>query len=274
MWDFVKYAVVDSLDAVPEKYRGLYAQNADTKKFELSEAAKGIVADYSGVTVTLADTKSKLKAANDESASRRVSTTAVADYLKSIGVENINAENPLETMATHVTDLIAQSKKGGEIKVNMERVQKEAETRIATITAAKDAEKATMLKSLNKYLIGQAVTTALAAEKGNVEVLLPHIERQLRVQQDGEDYNVIVFDPAKNEVRTNGAGQSMTVADLVKEFKGNKVYAANFESEAAAGNGAKPGNGARTTVAIKTGVERSSAQKISAGLAAATAGRK
>jgi hypothetical protein len=273
MWDFVKYAVVESLDSVPEQFRGLYAENAE-KKFALIDAVKPLITAYVGVNTSLADTKKKLTAANDESASRRVTGTAVADFLKSLGVENVNAENPLETLQTHVTSLIEGSKKGAEIKVNMDRIKAEAETRVAAIAKA-SADKETQMKgTLKKYLISQATTQALAAAKGNVEVLMPHIERYADVIQDGDDYVVRVIDPTTKEARSNGAGGFMSIADLVTEMKGNKTFAANFESETPAGTGGKPSPNTRVQTPANKGGEKTSAQKISSGLTALATQRR
>lgn len=273
MWDFVKNAVVDSLDAVPEKYRALYEKKGD--KFEISDAAKAITTDYAGVIVALAKTKSDLTAANTESASRRVNGQAVADFAKSIGIENVNAENPLESVQTFVTEMIANNKKGGDLKVNLENIKREAQTRIDTVTTAANTEKAKMQRSLEKYMIGQAIATALASEKGNVEVLTPHIERFAKVVQDGEDYVVRVVEQDGKTIRYDGAAAPLSIPALVKEFKSNKTFAANFESEAAGGAGSKPGEGSQARrPAAAGGDSRSSNDKIAAGLKAMQGGKK
>lgn len=267
MWDFVKYAVIDSLDAVPDKYKGLYVQNAESKKFEIAEGARDLVSDYVGINKSLATTKGQLAAANTESASRRVTKDAVAEYAKSLGVENVNADNPLETLQAHVQTLLDTNKAGKEIKVNMDRVKSEAETRIAAINTASEAKEKKMLGTLHKYLIGQSTAQALAAEKGNVEVLQPHIERYARVVQDGDNYEVRIVDADGVTPRSNGAGGFLTLHELVKEMKGNKVFAANFESETPAGNGARPNNSGQRVATTQTKPEKSSADKIKSGLA-------
>lgn len=264
MWDFVKYAVVDSLDSVPEKYRPLYEKKGE--KFEIIEAAKSITTDYAGVVTALAKTKSDLTAANTESASRRVTGQAVSDLAKTLGIENVSQDNPLESIQNFVADLVTQGKKGGEVKISLENIKKEANDRIATVTAAKDAELGKMKGSLEKYMIGQAIATALAAEKGNVEVLSPHIEKFAKVVQDGDDFVVRVVDGANN-VRTDGAATPLTIAGFVKEMRGNKVFSANFESEAAGGVGTKPGQSAQTrTPAAAGAADRTANEKIAAGL--------
>lgn len=266
MWDFVKNAVVESLDSVPEKYRGLYAENAE-KKFEISAAAKAIVGDYVGISGTLAETKSKLKNANDEAASRRVSTAALTDFLKEQGVAEINAENPIESLSGFVGSLVEANKKGKEVKVDLDKIRAEAEKRIGNVTAAKDAELAKMLGSLKKFMIDGETSRALAANKGNVEVLMPHIVNAAKVVQEGDDYVVRVVN-ADGTLRTNGAGSPMTISELVADMKGNKVFAANFESEAPAGTGTKPGNSGTKPAATNNKPQMTSHDKIKAGLAA------
>ena len=274
MFDFVKNAVVESLDTVPEKYRGLYAENKDTKKFEIAEGARGLVADYSGAITTLTKTKKDLTDSNAESASRRVSQAALTDFLKSQGVETINAENPIESLGTFVGELVDANKKGKEVKVNMDKIKQEAETRIAAVTTAKDAELAKMGGSLKKYMIGEATARELAAAKGNVAVLMPHVVGAAKVVADGDSYVVRVVDAA-GDMRMNGSGQPMTISDLVAEMKGNKDFAANFESDNAAGNGTKPNSNTKVPAAQnKNGETRTPAEKIAAGLKAQAGGRR
>lgn len=270
MWDFVKNAVVDSLDSVPEKYRGLYVEKDG--KFTIADAAKSIVGEFTGLHATLADTKSKLTAANGEAASRRVSGQALTDFLKGQGVDNISADNPMETLEAHVTTLVEANKAGKQVKVDLDKIKKEAETRIANVATAAKAENDVMLGALKKHMVGEATARALADAKGNVEVLTPHITSAVRVIKEGEDYVVRVVD-AQNTMRSNGAGQPMSINDLVAEMKGNKTFAANFESDTPTGNGLKPITNTRTgAAAAKTG-EKSSTAKISDGLTKRMAGR-
>lgn len=271
MWDFVKNAVVESLDAVPEKYRGLYVEKDG--KFVIADAAKSLVGEFTGLHATLADTKSKLTAANGEAASRRVSGQALTDFLKAQGVDNISADNPMETLETHVTTLVEANKTGKQVKIDLDKIKTEAATRIANVTAAAKAENDVMLGALKKHMIGEATARALADAKGNVEVLTPHITSAARVIKEGEDYVVRVVDSG-NTMRSNGAGQPMSINDLVAEMKGNKTFSANFESEQLPGNGAKPNTNTRTPNAAKPGEQgKSSVDKISSGLTKRMAGR-
>lgn len=269
MWDFVKNSVLDNLDGVPEKYKGLYAQNADTKKWELSEAAKGIVGDYTGLQATNTGLQSKLTAANKEAADRRVSTSGLADFLRSQGVENVNAENPLDTLGTYVAGLVEANKKGRDITVNLENIRKESATKLEAVTKAKDEELGKMRKSLETFMIDGEVSRELAAAKGNIAVLTPHIVGRCRVIADGDTYAVRVVN-ADGSMRSNGTGQPMSISELVGEYKANKDFAGNFESDKKSGNDSKPGGNAQNGPRQPANGDdrRSATSKISAGLAA------
>jgi hypothetical protein len=260
-WDFKE---VEDVNLVPEAYRGLYAKNGDGK-FVVMDAARPLADAYVGQTRALGAESNKVKALNKESTDRRLSLKAVTDTLKEFGVE-IDDQKPIhETLKTHIGDLSEKIKGGAELKVNLAKVQAEAEKRVkdAQEASAKEMEKKD--KALNRYLVDQNATVAIVEAKGSTELLMPHIRSQARVVQDGEDYVVRIVDE-QGDIRTNGKGGFMSVADLISEMKTKPSYARAFESEAPRGGGAsntpirKPVGTANKTDGM------SSTDKISAGL--------
>lgn len=263
IFDFEKYGTVETLDVVPEVVRPLYA--AKDGKFVLVEALAPFVNAYVGESKALDKTRLDLKKANDESASRRVTQKGVIEFLKGKGVETVDENDPLASLESFATNLLDASKKGKEITVNLDKIKGESERRIAEVVAAKDGEVAKMKGTLEKYLVRQAATAALAKAGGNIDLLLDRVEKSARVVAEGDDYVVRIVDK-DGEVRSNGAGGYMDFDGYVGEMKTQPAFAVAFKSEAKAGTGHQPGAGQQRQVQQQQG-EKTPAQKIKDGLA-------
>lgn len=109
------------------------------------------------------------------------------------------------------------------------------------VIAEKDAEIQRRQKALESYLIDAAATSAIAAEKGIPELLLPHVQRQVKVFDEQGKYVVRVLAP-DGTPRMNSKGEYLGVKDLIAELKGNDIYGRAFEGTGASGGGMKPGN--------------------------------
>lgn len=265
LYDFSANETVDTLDVVPEIAKSLYVQKDG--KFVLSDVLKPFALAYVGESKTLDKTRSDLKKANAESASRRVSGTALVEFLKGRGVESIDEENPIATVEAYVVDLIDKSKKGGEVNVNMAKVKAESDRRIAEVETVANGRVVKMQGTLNRYLVNQQATAALAEAGGNIDLLLDKVVKAARVVQEGDDFVVRIIDEA-GEVRSNGAGGYMDFKGYVAELKTKPVYQPAFKSEVSSGTGHQPG-GSKTALKPKDGAVKTANQKIASGLAAA-----
>ena len=210
-FDFTKNETIESLDSVPERYRGIYVE-ADGK-FTVSDAAKGLVGDYIGVTSTLAGVRVDKKKVTDENAERRLATKAIEDFAQSVGLE-VGDEGHLAALQAFVDDLQGQVKGGKEIKINLDKINGEWENRFAELGSSKDAEIGEMRSALSKHLISDAASRALAEAKGSIDLLLPHVLNQCKVvKEDGGSYRVTVLD-AQGDSRFDGSGGLMGVTPL------------------------------------------------------------
>ena len=267
-FEFGKNLVVEDINAVPEQYRGLYQEvtdGEDAGKFALSDAAKGLATAYDGVSTQLKSTQADKKKASSEAAQRRVATQAIEDLAVKLGLEVEDASKIAEAIESHITDLSGKVANGEEIKINLDKIKADAEKRINEALSEKDKELDGMRGALNKHLIGDVASRALAEAKGSVDLLMPHVKSHTKVFQDGDSFVVRVVD-ADGEARSDGAGGWMTVGALVKEMKGDDKFARAFESEAPGGSGTPPGAGSQKQGLLKKGEELSSVQKISSGL--------
>jgi len=265
-FDFEANTSVADINTVPENYRGLFVEgqnDAGDTVFTVIDAAKGIVADYIGTNKSLTQSRADKKAASDESANRRVTQKSVVDFARNLGIEELDENEPLGALTSFITDLTEQVKGGKQIKIDMDKIKAESQRLLDEAVAVEVAKTGKMQGALERYLVGQAASNAIADAKGSRELLLPIVKNSVKVVQDGEDFVVRVVDN-DGDFRSNGAGGWMGVEALVAELKTNEIYARAFESEAPAGTGAKPG--AAQQKAPRPTAELTPAQKITQGL--------
>lgn len=252
-FEFSKTPTVDSLDKVPEQFRGLYVEQDGA--FVLSESFKGTALAIDGLNKSL---KASRRDA-DDAKRNRPDVSGFAQIGQLLGLEGDDAANA-DTLRTAVERVISESKDG---KVNWDKMKGDLSRGFQTQLQAKDGEIQTMSKSLQKYLVTTAAVQAIAGQRGVPELLLPHIQAQTKVVKEADDYVVRVVDAA-GDPRGNTSGGFMSVDDLVREMKASPTFGRAFESEALSGYGVKPG------AQLKPGQQQanlSPTEKISRGLA-------
>lgn len=266
-YNFEENASVTDVNSIPAEYRGLYAEgknDAGETVFTVSDAAKALVGDYVGTNRSLIQSRADKKAASDESAGRRVSAKLVNEFVRNLGVEDVDENEPLTALNGFINDLTEQVKGGKAIKIDLDKIKAESKRLLDEAVSAEVAKTGKMQSTLERYLVGEAAGAAIADAKGSRELLLPIVKNQVRVIPDGEDFVVRVVD-SDGDVRSNGAGGWMGIKELVAEMKLNDIYARAFESESPSGTGTKPGSTQMKTP--RQGTDMTPAQKISAGLA-------
>lgn len=267
---FKNNSVVADISAVPEKYRGLFAEITDGEsagKHGLIPAAAGIVGDLIGNQETLAGVRNDKKKVGDENAERRLVSKAIEEFAQSVGLE-VGDDGYLVALKTFVDDLQGQIKGGKDIKINMEKVNRDADERVRIVTETKDGELEAMRGALSKHLISDAASQALAEHKGSMDLLLPHVQSACRVvKKENGDYSVTVLD-AQGDSRFNSDGGLMGVSGLVAEMKTQDKFARAFDSETQSGSGVTPGSMSRQTIMSQGSQTRelSPIEKIRVGL--------
>lgn len=211
--------VIDKIEDVEEPFRALY--EAKDGKFHLK---------VDGIE----DTSSLHSALRSERASR-------ANLEK-----KVKAWESLGKSDEEIKTLIAQAEKDEEDKAKkageFDKLREGMATQHAKDLKAKDDVVASMKKSLVRYLVDAQATAALAAAKGSADLLLPHVQRNVRVVEESGEYVVKVVD-AKGEPRFNGKGEPMGIADLVGEMRQSDIYGRAFEGSGQSGSGMRPANG-------------------------------
>ena len=132
----------------------------------------------------------------------------------------------------------------GKVKEQIEAIKKQLEDKHKGELGAKEASMSKLTKQLEKMLVESAAVKAISENKGNVELLLPHVRNNVRMKQlENGEFSVEVVDP-NGQVRISPAtGQTgnMSIAELVSEMKSKDTYAPAFEGSGASGSGATGG---------------------------------
>lgn len=247
-FSFEQNQTVDTLDKVPEDFRGFYVEGED-KKFKLDEKFKKATAAIDGLNKTSKTLRSGEKSLKD----------LVAGF-KALGDTPEEIKQKLEDLNAQLT-----SKE----KINPEKIKEEITKAFEGKLAEKDKKIEGLTGSVRKYLVTSAATAAIAEAKGVPELLMPHIERQVKVVEENGDYKTVVVD-AQGETRYGATGSPLTIAELVNSMKADKVYGRAFESDNAGGGGSggSEGSSQRKVETKKQATEKSPLDKIAEGLAA------
>lgn len=263
-WNFDE--TVDTLDSVPEEYRGGYAPAADGKHTLLPNV-KAYAAAITGNATALTKSRADLAKANKESADRRGVIKTFEDLIAASGVSITDGKALHESLKEHLDELTAKSKNGGELKVSLDRLRADYAKQIEALKTESDGKVGSMTKTLEKHLIGDVAKSALTKAEGNSTLLMPAVRAATKVVAEGDDYVVRVVD-TNGDARMSTKGGFMTIDELVEELKRNTDYAMAFKSNVNGGSGTHVQTKAtpRVTPGSNTS-ELTPAQKISRGLA-------
>lgn len=130
-----------------------------------------------------------------------------------------------------------------ERKGEWDKLRQQMNDKHATELKAREDAVAKMRTTLERHLIDAAATSAIAAEKGVPALLLPHVQRHVRViEQDGEFVAQVVNE--KGDPRVNGKGEPLAISDLVAEMKQSEIFGRAFEGSGQSGSGKQPASNA------------------------------
>lgn len=232
---FENSATVESLEAVPEDFRPMYGDSGDGK-FSLNEALKPVAG-------AITRFQTALKAARLEAKNR---PTEKVDWslLHALGFEGSSLEEIAPVLKSKMEELETAAAGSKEAKLNLDKVKADLQKGHAKELAIKDQRNTALKTQLDKLMVENVATSALNDQKGDVEILMPHLRQHITsVEEDGE-FKVYVVDPKTKEQRYSGVtAQPMSIKELVAEFKASDKFKKCFASESPSGGGMKPGGG-------------------------------
>lgn len=180
----------------------------------------------------LASLRAALQRANRESADRR---------------KKLEAWDRLERSPEELAELLEAQRKAEEDKATKagewDKLRAQLSANHEAVVSKLNEQLATERKARERYLIDSQATAAIAAAKGVPELLLPIVQRQLRVQEKDGSFVLEVVD-ASGQPRVSGTkGDPMSISDLVAEMRASEVYGRAFDGAGQSGGGTQPVNG-------------------------------
>lgn len=263
-FDFSQNQVVDSIDSVPQDFRGLYSENDEGKQALRTDDA-GVKSAVSAITRL----NSSLKASRAEGKAlkgKAVDMSGFADYGET-------PETILENFKEQLAEASKVAKKGGDkdAERQIEKIKADLAKGHATAMEGKDARIGALTKKLyNVMFTGEAKSSLADAGVIDPDLALPFLQNQVKVAEEDGDFKVNVVDQAGDLRYSGTTGAPMNINELVAEMKGTEKYQTLFKSEALGGGDTKPGAPARKPGAPQ--VDKSPQQKIADGLKARQSG--
>ena len=96
-----------------------------------------------------------------------------------------------------------------------------------------------MKATLEARLVDAEATRAITELKGVPGLLLPHVQRNVKVVEEDGEYRAAVTD-ARGEPRVDARGEYVSIRDLVAEMRDSDVFARAFDASGVGGGGAPP----------------------------------
>lgn len=223
---------LDTLEKVPAEFQSFYAQGQDGK-YKVDEKFNTTAATIDGLRKNFNTTRTNLTAAQTESMQRR---QALEAWTANSGV---TSADELKVKIDKMTQDLSDGK-----KINPETIRAELAGQFEAKQAATIAERDAMEASLKEYLLDSAALGAIAEQKGNATLLMPHIQNQAQVIKDPvtNKYRAVAVN-ANGEPLPDTDGGWLSIAKLVERMKANKDFAACFTVTPPSGGGLPPNGG-------------------------------
>lgn len=220
-------AIVENLEGIDESLRSHYTKGEDGKFTLAVESVGGLVLEnVDGLKTALS--------------SERTAKEAALTSVKAFEGIDVNAAR------TAIADLkkLQESDPEGKAAEIVRQRTEAITTEFSTKNQALSDELAKANKTINTLVLDGTARSAIAAEKGNVTLLMPHVMPQLSLKtSDAGAMSTVVLD-AKGQPRPvveNGVVRDMTAAELVKEMSGDKSFASAFAGKEVNGTKGRSG---------------------------------
>lgn len=219
---------------VPEDFRGLYVEKDG--QYVLGSDNPGVSAAVKAVTKL----NTSLRAARAEAAGlkgRSADLSALAEFGDTPDkiLEGINTRME-EIKATHKT------KTGEELERKVAKIKEDLSSAHRTEVEKYTKRIEALTGQLHSHLVTSTATAALA-EAGaiDVDLVLPHLQTQVKVAEEDGKFNVFVVDGAGDPRYSGNTGAPMTIKELVAEMRSKDKFAPLFKSDSHSGGGRAPG---------------------------------
>ena len=225
-------AIINSIDDVDETLRGLYVEKDDKFILDVTVVDGFALEDVSGLKSALRKkTEDWKKRGQELKAFDGITPDDARDAIKKI--EDMGNEPDVET----------------KIKEGIALREKQRADLHKKEVGQRDTRIKHLLSKLEGTLIDGSVIKAINENKGNVELLVPHIRKFVRMtESDDGEFATQVLDKDFKTPRMSlksGSQEPMSISELVGEISNMDVFAPAFAGTGSAGSGATSARGGR-----------------------------
>ena len=221
---FGQNETVTTLDDVDENLRPFYTKEEGDEQYTIKEDLVGIAKAWDGINTANASIRKE----NKSLAGGQVDLSGLSDY----GTTPAEILTAFTTKTKEMSD--ALDKKEGH--VNPEKIRVEMKKAHTIDLDAAHKQRDSYKDQLYETLVTNVAMSAINEHKGNAKLLLGFVTKQVVMKDiDGKLEPHVIDDDGDRKM--GGAGSYMTVAELVKNMKGDKTFAALFDAEVKAGSG-------------------------------------
>jgi len=250
---------VESIESVPQDFRGLYAEQDGKHVLRTDDdAVKAAVSAITGLNRSLKAARGEVKTLK----TNKVDLSPLSEY----------GDSP-DTILERFNETLADATKGNKTKEEfarqIEKVKGDLGSEYASKIEAANQRAEALQGQLHSILVTGEAKSALAdAGAIDAELALPFLERQVKVAEEDGKFQVLVVDSAGDPRYSGVTGAPMSLKELVAEMKGQDKFGPLFKSGAGQGGGT-PADGARRAPQRQVAEgDMTPKQKIAAGIEA------
>jgi len=213
-------AILTSLDGIDQQLHELYRQEGEKFVLDVEPTDGWALEDVHG-----------LKNALQSERARARQFEQIAK--KFDGMDPEAASAALEAVANGGLNSDEKFKK------RLEAREKELQEKFQRDLEAAESRAGGLKSELEKQLIHNSTVDALRKHGGNVDLLLPHVKSQTRLEEADNGWRVVVVgDNGEPRVSMKtGSVDNMTIDELVEGLRSNETFAPAFSGSGASGGG-------------------------------------
>lgn len=257
-FNFSENETVDSIEKVPAELRGYY-QAGEGGVFSIRADMKLAAGAWDGMAKATTTVRQQLK----EAGKGKIDMSPLVEF----GSTPQEIRDAVDGRIKEMSDVI-EAKKGD---VNPDKLRKQMTEGFEVKEKVYQERNQALQTQLYTHLVRDEAHKALSSEKGDPNLLMHLIEDTVKTVEENGTLVARVFEPGSDEPRLGNMGLPMTVTERVQELKRDDRFKVCFEADAKPGSNPPtqrvPGGMPREPVA------KSSAQKITDGLATQAGGR-
>lgn len=241
-------AIVDSIEGLHEEIVAHYKEvkgRDGSKKFHLDVTE---VDGFALEDVTALKTTVKTLRTSEKTLRKEVETGENALRKHEAKFEGIDPKAAKDALGkiVDIENWDGETKVAEAVKVAKETATADAQTRIDKLVTEHNekvkglnTELITSTDQLHAAIVTSKIVEAISKEEGNVDLLMPHVERQVKMTKEDSGKFVPYVVDIKGERRDKdiAANTFMEISDLVAEMKDSSTYAACFKGTGSSGTG-------------------------------------